>query len=142
MLLRRVAKRTMKLVNAHFPDGLPYAEDERDFQLAASAQTRLPLADDAPRHPRRGCAFLQGFSLHADTHLHQNDREALERLCRYGARGPLCLERLTRRSDGKLEYRLKKPTPHGATVLVLTGLQLLKRLCPLVVKPRLHLTRF
>ena len=48
MLLRRVARRTMKLVNAHFPDGLPYAEDERDFQLAASAQTRLPLADDAP----------------------------------------------------------------------------------------------
>ncbi len=142
VLLRRVARRTMKLVNAHFPDGLPYAEDERDFQLAASAQTRLPLADDAPSHRRRGCAFLQGFSLHADTHLHQNDREALERLCRYGARGPLCLERLTRREDGKLEYRLKKPTPHGATVLVLTPLQLLKRLCPLVVKPRLHLTRF
>ncbi len=51
---RQRAKRTMKLVNAHFPDGLPYAEDERDFQLAASAQTRLPLADDAPSHRRRG----------------------------------------------------------------------------------------
>ena len=76
LLLRRVAERTMKLVNAHFPDGLPHAEDERDFQLAASAQTHLPLADDAPRHRRRRCAFLQGFSLHADTHLHQNDRES------------------------------------------------------------------
>ena len=142
-LLWRVARRTLKLVQAHFPDGLPYAEDERDFQLAASAQTRLPLADDAPRHRRR-CAFLQGFSLHADTHLHENDRQALERTCRDGARGPgpICLERLTRREDGKLEYRLKKPAPNGAAVLVLTPLQLLKRLCPLVVKPRVHLTRF
>ncbi len=40
-------------------------------------------------------------------------------LCRYGARGPLSLERLTRREDGKLEYRLKKPAPNGAAVLVL-----------------------
>ena len=28
----------MKLANAHFPDGLPWPEDERDVQLAASAQ--------------------------------------------------------------------------------------------------------
>ena len=31
----------------------------------------------------------------------------------------LCLERLTRREDGKLEYRLKKPASNGATSLVL-----------------------
>ena len=141
-LLLRVARRTMKLVHAHFPDGLPYAEDERDFQLVASAQTRLPLGEEqAPRRGRR-CAFLQGFSLHADTHLHENDREALKRTCRYGARGPICLERLSRREDGKLEYRLKKPAPNGAAVLLLTPLQLVKRLCPLVVKPGVHLTRF
>jgi hypothetical protein len=41
--------------------------------------------------------------------VHENDRESLERLCRYGARGPLALEGLCRREDGKLEYRLKKP---------------------------------
>ena len=115
-LLLRVAKRTMKLVNAHFPDGLPYAEDERDLQLAASAQTRLPMPEDAaPREQRRRrCAFLQGFSLHL-------------------RHSP---------ADGKLEYRLKKPALNGATVLMLTPLQLMKRLCPLVVKPRVHLTRY
>ena len=86
--------------------------------------------------------FSRAWRLHADTHLHENDREALERTCRYGARGPICLDRLTRREDGKLEYRLKKPGPNGATVLVLTPLQLVKRLCPLVVKPGVHLTRF
>ncbi|MHB8878774.1 MAG: transposase [Myxococcaceae bacterium] len=64
------------------------------------------------------------------------------RLCRYGARGPLALERLSRREDGKLEYRLKKPSRGGATTLVLTPVQLLKRLCALVVKPRVHLTKY
>jgi len=39
--------------------------------------------------------FVEGFSLHANTHLHANDRKGLERLCRYGARGALALERCT-----------------------------------------------
>jgi hypothetical protein len=30
----------------------------------------------------------EGFSLHADTWLHENDVVGLERLCNYGARGP------------------------------------------------------
>ena len=115
-LLRRVARRTVKLARARFPDGLPYAEDAWDLELNASAQTRLPLGE-GPRPRRRRCAFFEGFSLHADTWVHPNDRDSLERLCRYGARGPLSLERLTRREDGKLEYRLKKPAPNGAAVL-------------------------
>ena len=39
--------------------------------------------------------------MHADTWVHENDRQSLERLCRPGARGPLALERLSRREDGK-----------------------------------------
>ena len=49
---------------------------------------------------------------------------------------------MSRRDDGKLEYRLKRPSPRGATTLVMTPLQLLKRLCALRVKPRVHLTRY
>ncbi|HEX8698141.1 MAG TPA: transposase, partial [Myxococcaceae bacterium] len=48
---------------------------------------------------------LEGFSLHANTHLHANDRQGLERLCRYGARGALALERLSRAEDGRIAYR-------------------------------------
>ena len=33
--------------------------------------------------------------------------------CRYGARGALSLERLSRREDGTLAYRMKRPTPAG-----------------------------
>lgn len=132
-----------KLARARYPDGLPWAEDAQAALAAASAQTRLPLGDaPSSREKRRRCAFLEGFSLHADTWVHQNDRDNLEKLCRYGARGPLALERLTRREDGKLEYRLKRPLPGGATTLVMTPGQLLKRLVALVVKPNIHLTRF
>ena len=113
----------------------------RAKQLGIDAQTRLPLGEEPPRRARR-CAFLEGFSLHANTQVHENDRESLERLVRYGARGPLALERLSRREDGKLEYRLRKPLPGGATILVLTPVQLLERLCSVMVKPRVHLTRF
>jgi hypothetical protein len=74
--------------------------------------------------------------------VHENDRLGLERLCGYGARGPLTLERLSRREDGTLEYQLKRPLAGGATTLVMTPVQLLKRLCALAVKPRVHLTRY
>jgi hypothetical protein len=142
-LLLKVAKKVWALARARYPDGLPYAEDAKMALSAASVQTRLPLDDSnsAPR-PRRRCAFLEGFSLHADTHLHQNDRRSLERLCRYGARGPLAQDRLSARDDGKLEYRLTKPLPGGATTLVVTPVQLLKRLVAVMAKPRFHLTRF
>ena len=140
-LLRKVALKVWKVARARFPDGLPYAEDAKAALSAASAQTRLPLGEE-PRRRTRLCAFLDGFSLHANTHVHENDRESLERLARYGARGPLALERLSRSEDGKLEYRLRKPLPGGATTLVLTPVQLLQRLCAVMVQPRVHLTRF
>jgi hypothetical protein len=88
------------------------------------------------------CAFLAGFSLHANTHLHANDREGLERLCRYGARGALALERFEEAADGRIAYRMKRPMPDGTTHLLFTGLELLRRLASLVPPPRMNLTRF
>ncbi len=63
----------------------------------------------------RRCATLEGFSLHANTPVHESDRLGLETLCRYGARGALSLERLSRREDGTLAYRMKRPAPDGST---------------------------
>ncbi|RKH13956.1 hypothetical protein D7V97_04205 [Corallococcus sp. CA053C] len=54
--------------------------------------------------PRR--AFLEGFSLHANTHLHSDDSDCLNRLCRYGARGALELERFEDAKDGHIACRL------------------------------------
>jgi hypothetical protein len=80
--------------------------------------------------------------LHANTHLHANDRQGLERLCRYGARGALALERLSRAEDGRIAYRMKRPLPDGTTHLLFTGLELLRRVASLVPAPRANLTRF
>jgi hypothetical protein len=55
--------------------------------------------------------LLEGFSLHANTHLHANDRQGLEQLCRYGARGALALERLSRAEDGRIAYQMKRRCP-------------------------------
>jgi hypothetical protein len=85
---------------------------------------------------------LEGFSLHANTHLHAHDRLGLERLCRYGARGALALERMSRAEDGRIAWRMKRPLPDGTTHLYFTGLELIRRMASLIPPPRLNLTRF
>lgn len=65
VLLRKVAKKVVKLARAAYPDGLPHAEDALAGLSAASTQTRLPLGDEEKTWPgkERRCAFLEGFSL-------------------------------------------------------------------------------
>ena len=49
-----------------------------------------------------------GFSLNAAVSCQAHQRTKLERLCRYVARPPLALERLSVTDDGKLRYALKR----------------------------------
>jgi hypothetical protein len=89
-----------------------------------------------------GLPLVEGFSLHADTWLHENDVVGLERLWNYGARGPLSLERLSALLDGRLAYRMKRPSPTGQTHLVFPPLAFLRRLSALVPPPRANLVRY
>ncbi len=91
----------------------------------------LPLPPDAASR----WAFC--FSLHADTAVHGHDRQGLERLVRYGARGPVAESRLRALEDGRYEYTPKKGQP-----FTLTAEALVKRLVALVPPPNLHLTSF
>ena len=52
------------------------------------------------------CAKVDGFSLHAARRVEAADREGLERLCRYGLRSPLSLERLGLDPDGQVRSPL------------------------------------
>src|SRR5262249_14866716 len=54
-------------------------------------------------------------SLHAGVVIADHDREALERLARYGARPAFAHDRLTWTSDGRISYKLKRPWPDGRT---------------------------
>jgi hypothetical protein len=87
-------------------------------------------------------ARQDGFSLHADVAVHENDRLGLERLCRYGLRPPLSLARLSRAEDGRLRYRMKRTFSDGTRELLLTPSELLRRLCALIPPPRVHVTRY
>jgi hypothetical protein len=90
------------------------------------------------------CASIEGFSLHAAQSVAPEDREALERLLRYGLRAPFSQERLSLSPDGKVIYRLRRPWPHaqGATHLFLEPLDFLRRLAALVSFPYSHQIRY
>jgi len=84
-ILRRIVVRLLRLLRPRAermdlepPDALANAQAEALLFLSAAPQER-------PRRKQHS-AFLEGFSLHAGEHLHANDREALKRLCAYGAR--------------------------------------------------------
>ena len=62
-------------------------------------------------------------------------------MCRYGARGPLALNRLSKDDDGRYRYRMKR-TVRGRNELVLTGLELVEKLAVLIPPPRVHVVRF
>jgi hypothetical protein len=88
------------------------------------------------------CANVAGFSLHADTYCAPNQREKLEKLCRYVARPAVAESRLKLKSNGDVLLKLKKPYSDGTSHLVFAPLEFLEKLAALVPPPRAHLTRF
>ena len=114
-----------------------FAEDEFEVLQYQAIQRQLPLEMPASRHRKNRVAVAEGFSLHADTLVHANDREGLERLCRYGARGPIAQCRLRRLDDGRYEY-----TPKRGQAFTLTAENLVRRLVALTPPAKTHLTSF
>jgi hypothetical protein len=116
--MRRVARR----LDREEPDdpALADALPELFAQLQAEAATtwRSPAtARPSVRGSDRLRVWCDGFSLHAVV-VPDYDREALERLCRYGARPAFAHERLAR-PRRRISYRLKRPWRDGRTHLVL-----------------------
>ena len=138
-----VARRTLALLRAR---GVLEKEALLDGALDVLQLEGIQVPRYGPRPvarcPGRRRAFVEGFSLHADTWLHENDVAGLERLCNYGARGPLSLERLSALPDGRLAYRMKRPSPTGQTHLLLAPVAFLRRLAALVPPPRANLVRY
>ena len=75
-----------------------------------------------------GAARAGGFSLHAGVEIAPNEREKLERLCRYVSRPPVASERLALTASGQVRYTLKTPYRDGTTHIVLEPLDLMARL--------------
>jgi hypothetical protein len=88
------------------------------------------------------CAMIDGVSLHANVSVPARDRRRLEKLCRYIARPPVSTERLSKLSDGRLLYRLKRKWRDGTTHVVFQPLELVEKLAAIVPPPRIHMVRY
>ena len=71
-----------------------------------------------------------------------SDRRGLWRLCAYGARGAVASSRLSELPDGRFAYDMKRALPDGRRQLVMTGVELLEKLVPLIPPTSANLTRF
>ena len=112
-LLRTVALRVVRLFRKQGKLDNLTCDGVLDALRAQATQRRLPLNEEEPSPPKRRCAFLEGFSLHANTRVHENDRDNLRRLCSYGARGllksraPLAVARWPPRLPHEASRRLR-----------------------------------
>jgi len=85
---------------------------------------------------------VAGFSLHAGVAARAQERDKLERLCRYIARPAVSTQRLSMTRNGQVRYELKTPYANGTTHIIFEPLDFISRLVALVPKPRVNLTRF
>jgi len=141
--LERILTRIIRRVTHHIPRDREVEraiEEDALAELQAAEVDRRMRFPDPFKHARHSVA-LDGFSLHAGVRIHENDREGLERLCRYAARPPFALPRLSQGPDGNLLYRMKRARG-GSLFLLLTPDQLLARIATLVPPPRTHAIRY
>ena len=143
-IMVRAGRRVIsKLSNFFDDDNQRRREIDRLLEsLDAASATPQPVLfpRDAQRAPLS--AFIEGFSLHAATRVLASDRRGLSRLCAYGARGAVASSRLSELPDGRFAYDMKRALPDGRRKLVMTGVELLEKLVPLIPPTYANLTRF
>jgi hypothetical protein len=100
----------------------------------------LPDERDADEIPATGNAA--GFSLHAGVAAKADERDKLERLCRYITRPAIAEKRLSLTNQGRVRYELKTPYRDGTTHVIFEPVDFIAKLAALVPRPRVNLTRF
>jgi hypothetical protein len=100
--------------------------------------------NDHEQRPDKATVVVErdGFNLHADVRVEAGDDLGRERLCRYGARPPLSLERLRSLPGGRVAYRLKYVGRGRGRHRVMTAMEFMARLSAIIAPPRYPLTRF
>lgn len=162
-LVQTIAKRVVRALKklGHFRDESEALAQEEEDPLAelqaASVRNRVAMGKrrgewirrigslgigDPPELNGPLCASVAQFSLHANVYCGPEQRDKLEKLCRYVARPAVAEERLKLKGNGDVLLRLKKPYSDGTSHLIFSPLEFLEKLAALVPPPRAHLTRF
>ena len=84
---------------------------------------------------------MAGFSLHAGVSARADQRQKLERLCRYISRPAVSEKRLSRTPNGNVRYELKTPYRAGTTQVIFEPEYFIARLAARVPTLRVKLTR-
>jgi hypothetical protein len=91
------------------------------------------------------CASTNGFNVHANRFIGQQERSKLKDLIDYAGRPAFSHERLSLRDPtrpvGDLVYSLKSPWSDGTTSIILSPAELIEKLVALVPPPKMHMTR-
>lgn len=123
------------------------AKNEEEGKDAGGAARRegAVLADEQEEEverPRELVARTGTWSLYGSKVIEAKDRERLEGVLKYIFRGPITNSRLSKRADGNVEYRLRKPDRKGNTVVVFTPKELMMKLISLIPKKGMPLRRY
>ncbi len=121
----------------------PRSRRQMEHWTSSSSKASVPRSGPRPpaRSPGRRCALRRGL-LPPCRHLAPRERRPGPRAA-VQLRRPwaLSLERLSALPDGRLAYRMKRPSATGQTHLVFPPVALLRRLAALVPPPRANLVR-
>ncbi len=104
--------------------------------------TLQTLPDERGTDDTPAVGKVAGFSLHAGVAAKANQRDKLERLCRYITRPAIAEKRLSLTKQGKVRYELKTPYRDGTTRVIFEPVDFIAKLAALVPRPRVNLTRF
>jgi len=83
-----------------------------------------------------GVGKVAGFLLHAGVAARTDERQKLERLCRYISRPAIAEQRLSLLLNGNVRYQLKTPYRDGTTHAIFKPLGFIDRLAGQLPKPR------
>ncbi|MGB8259600.1 MAG: transposase [Terracidiphilus sp.] len=143
-IVARVVRKARKVLARI--DGDAIEPDAMDRMRAHSQQGELPIhlasVEGLGEASGRMLANVDGYSLQAARHLHENDRKGLEFLLRYVLRPPLALERMSELPSGNILIRFKRPMGNGRAAMELTPMALMRRLASLVPPPGSHDTTY
>ena len=160
-MLHRVITRLMKLLTRRGvlveEEGSTYLADDDGDSDEARALRPLQAAEGtyriafAPRAGQKGltlqgamprqtefkrsrCTDIDGLSLHAAVHCGEDDRQALEQLCRYITRPALANEWVQTNAATRVVLKLIAPCRDRTTQLVMLPLELMQRLAEQVTR--------
>ncbi len=164
VLVKRIRDRIVRYLEKRGYNIDDFSEDPFAFEqpvlsglAGASIRSRIAVGERAGQKVRRigreesvgdvfhigkRCAVSDGFSLHANVEINAQDRDRLEKLCRYTARPPVALERLSETPDGKILYRLKSEYSDGTTHVLFDPIELVEKVVALIPPPRANLLRY